>query len=239
MVKSNFNRSKTASTASQNNQQSKVQVSSPKDKSTLKNAAKESGKGWERGSHSPVPNRPIVGNPQAEENVILGARRRKLVDMNMGRLFSVRNYEKGHTSKPAKKTTTAQKVATKKAATKKTATAKKLHGRKAITNSDSDTSESELVPELESESDSESALGPKRQITAPKIIRRSVLNLVKYSLKVSDDVASYMRGMEDDDHELEGRALDRDVDKVLSGRVDKKRKAEKQKTREKVEAVRR
>lgn len=141
------------------------------------------------------------------------------MDLNVDRLFNRSNYAQGNASAPTKKI-----APTKKAAAKKSAKTPSSHEAPTY-DSDDDTSESESDPD--------------RPQNTPKTIRRNVLNLVKYSLQVPDSVASYMKGREDGNHEEEGQGLGRDVDKVLSSRVDRKRKAEKQKIERKGKAARR
>ena len=57
----------------------------------------------------------------------------------------------------------------------------------------------------------------------PENLRRGILALINRSLRIAEDVAAYMRGIED--HEVHGQRLDGDVVRVLTERT-KKRKAE-------------
>ncbi|CAE7176602.1 hypothetical protein CFE70_005535 [Pyrenophora teres f. teres 0-1] len=226
MEKSNLNHSKPASPASHNGNESNVEVRQPKNSPTPKKTSKALNKGYVMVAEH-VPTRLIISDPTAPENIIHGKRRR---------------LRQENSNAPA---TTKKTAATKKTGTKKSATAKKTRSRETTKNDGNDDdgdddalefgSEVEAEPELESEYEREPK--PERQDIAPKTIHRSVLDLVKHTLKVSDNVAGYMKAMEEGDHEKEGRALDRDINKVLSSRLDKKRKATKQKTGKKSKAA--
>ncbi|CAA9962133.1 hypothetical protein PTMSG1_05510 [Pyrenophora teres f. maculata] len=232
MAKSNLNHSKPASPASHNGNESNVEVRQPKNSPTPKKTSKALNKGYVMVAEH-VPTRLIISDPTAPENIIHGKRRRL-------------RQENSKAPAPTKKTAVINKTAaTSKTGTKKSATAKKTRSRETTKNDGDDDdgdddalefgSEAEAEPELESEYEREPK--PERQDITPKTIHRSLLDLVKHTLKVSDNVAGYMKAMEEGDHEKEGRALDRDINKVLSSRLDKKRKATKQKTGKKSKAV--
>ncbi|KNG52678.1 hypothetical protein TW65_00095 [Stemphylium lycopersici] len=80
MAKSNNN--KTQLVAKQHTIEGKTEVRVPKHDASPKTKPKQPGRGWEIVNHSPIPADPIVGDPNAPENIIQGKRMRKAVNLH-------------------------------------------------------------------------------------------------------------------------------------------------------------
>jgi hypothetical protein len=225
MARSSY--SKVVSTMPQNYTTGGISKSPPKDKTKTASelSSRQSIKGWVYLDNAPDSLDLIIGDPKSPKNIIHGKRTRKSPNVNESQLgesthpISVSDDDEEEEEEEVK--VPAQRANVKVLPP----VVRHMHKDKASRNTvDEPTPDDYSDHEPPTHSDEDGAATAHEEISAEDI-RRDVLALVNHSLHIANDIAAYMQLVEG--HEEQGQKLDRDVNKVLTGRV-KKRKVEAQ-----------
>jgi hypothetical protein len=232
MARSSY--SKVVSTTSQNYTPGGISKSPPKDKTKTasESSSRQSIKGWVYLDDAPDSLDLIIGDPKSPKNIIHGKRTRKGPNVNDSQLgkathpISVSDDDEEEEGEEEEEEELEVEVPAQRANVKVLPpVVRHKHKDKGSRNTvDEPTPDDYSDHEPPTDSDEDGAATEHEEISAEDI-RRDVLALVNHSLQIANDIAAYMQLVEG--HEVQGQKLDRDVNKVLTGRV-KKRKAETQ-----------
>jgi hypothetical protein len=227
MARSSY--SKVVSTIPQNYTTGGISKSPPKDKTKTASepSSRQSIKGWVYLDDAPDSLDLIIGDPKSPKNIIHGKRTRKGPNVNDSQLgkathpISVPDDDEEEEEEEEEVEVPAQRANVKASSP----AARHKHKDKASRYTiDEPTPDDYSDHEPPTYSEGDDSVTTHEEISAEDI-RRDVLALVNRSLQIADEIAAYMQLVEG--HEVQGQKLDRDVNKVLTGRM-KKRKVEAQ-----------
>ncbi|KAI4691670.1 hypothetical protein J4E81_007197 [Alternaria sp. BMP 2799] len=199
-----------------NDAQRKVTKPPIKGKAAPKPTSNRHMKGWVHEEDSPDLSNIIIGDPKDPKNIIHGKRTRNGSHMSESQLGKATNP----ITLPDDDNISIQ-TANAHAASP---TASRKHKDRASTISveePADATESDNERLAQAEEDN--SLATEEQMS-PKKLSRNILALISHSLQIAEDVSAYMQHTVG--HEVHAQELERDVEKVLTGRV-KKRKSSK------------
>ncbi|KAH8643638.1 hypothetical protein IG631_01101 [Alternaria alternata] len=211
--------SETVSFATHDYSQANAGKSSSRDKTGPRSSGTQSIKGYVYIDHPLVLPNEIFGDPTNLQNIIDGKRTRKASNLNESpsekATRAVETKDKDKAKMPPKKPS--MKLAF---PAKTPASSRAGKGYAPKDTSEYLTSKNRGDPKSRShngEYDTDSF----EENVSPGDIRRSVLALVKHSLRIADDVSTYMRCVEG--HETHGQKLVRDMERLLEHRVEKRK----------------
>ncbi|KAI4955463.1 hypothetical protein J4E91_001324 [Alternaria rosae] len=170
-------------------------------------------KGWVPMNHPPDLSKIIIGDPKNPHNIIHGKRIRKGSHVNESQLGKSTNPINLSDDENISIHTANAQAASPTASHKH----KERASLRSVEEPAPDT-ESDNEPLAQAEEDN--SFVTEEYISAEEL-SRGILALINHSLQIAEDISAYMQSVVD--HEVHARKLDRGVEKVLTGRL-KKRK---------------
>ncbi|KAI4665070.1 uncharacterized protein J4E79_003369 [Alternaria viburni] len=196
-----------------NDAQRKVTKPPIKGKAAPKPTSNRHMKGWVHEEDSPDLSNIIIGDPKDPKNIIHGKRTRNGSHMSESQLGKATNP----ITLPDDDNISIQTANAHAASPTASPKHKDRISTRSLEEAAPDT-ESDNNPLARAEEDN-SLVAEER--VSPRELSCSILALINHSLQVADEAVAYMQSV--NDHEVLARELDRGVEKVLTGRV-KKRK---------------